>query len=267
MGNTANPIYNGAVFADEEDVVYVSVNYRLSIFGFSGAPNITQNVALTDQRLGLEWARDNVAQFGGDPKRITVVGQSAGAISSDLIPFAYPDDPIANAIIAQSGSATGLLGQLLGSTPTQTNWARASEALGCGGEDSGEAGLACMRSKGWEEITNAILPFQTSALFANFGPVPDDVYADYSVQAEAGQFARLPTLAGSTSDEAAFFLAVIIAYTPINKWELDLLPAWVIQPLLDIITQAIFTCPASSAAEYRHRFDIPSWRYRYYGGK
>ena len=59
-GGTNVSVYNGKYFADTEDVVLVSINYRTNIFGFPGAPNIAQNVGLLDQRLAVEWVRDNI---------------------------------------------------------------------------------------------------------------------------------------------------------------------------------------------------------------
>lgn len=57
-------------------------SYRLNVFGFPGLPGMAQNVGLLDQRLAVEWARDNIAAFGGDPTRITLFGQSAGGMIS-----------------------------------------------------------------------------------------------------------------------------------------------------------------------------------------
>jgi len=75
-GNSRNPAYNGARLANDNDVVVVSVNYRVNIWGFPRAPFLPdQNLGLLDQRLGLEWIRDNIEAFGGDPKRITIFGQ------------------------------------------------------------------------------------------------------------------------------------------------------------------------------------------------
>ncbi|PQE32848.1 putative cholinesterase protein [Rutstroemia sp. NJR-2017a WRK4] len=64
----------------KEGVVYVAMNYRLGAFGWlAGNSNITANVGLLDQRLALEWVQKNIHKFGGDPKRVTVMGESAGA--------------------------------------------------------------------------------------------------------------------------------------------------------------------------------------------
>ena len=69
---------------------FVSSNgysYRLNIFGFSGAPGLTQNVALLDQRMAVEWVYENIAAFGGDPEHITIFGQSAGGASVDYYSY------------------------------------------------------------------------------------------------------------------------------------------------------------------------------------
>lgn len=64
----------------------VTFNFRMNIFGFPGSPEITgsqgitsRNLALLDQRMAVTWVRDHVAAFGGDPERITIVGQSSGS--------------------------------------------------------------------------------------------------------------------------------------------------------------------------------------------
>ncbi|KAG9092954.1 hypothetical protein FS749_015301 [Ceratobasidium sp. UAMH 11750] len=68
------------------------MNYRLSVFSF---PNFrsARNAGLLDQRLALEWARNNTERFGGDPLRITLFGQGAGGISADARMFAMWNSP------------------------------------------------------------------------------------------------------------------------------------------------------------------------------
>ena len=91
-GNSDNVAYNGQYIAQDEDVVLVSFNYRLNVFGFPGTPNATQNLGLLDQRLAIEWVRDNIEKFGGDAERITIFGQSAGSASVDYHTFAWADE-------------------------------------------------------------------------------------------------------------------------------------------------------------------------------
>ncbi|MFF9147981.1 carboxylesterase/lipase family protein [Streptomyces sp. NPDC014861] len=79
-GSNAVPLYDGAAFA-RDGVVLVSLNYRLGVEGFGVFPDAPANLGLRDQIAALEWVRENAAAFGGDPGRVTVFGESAGAIS------------------------------------------------------------------------------------------------------------------------------------------------------------------------------------------
>ena len=72
--------YDGSVLAGEGDIVVVGVNYRLGALGFLHLPGVAEgNMGLLDMVAALRWVRDNIADFGGDPARVTLVGQSAGA--------------------------------------------------------------------------------------------------------------------------------------------------------------------------------------------
>jgi para-nitrobenzyl esterase len=77
-GSSAQPIYDGTAFA-RDGVVFVSMNYRLGVEGFALLPDAPANRGVLDLLLALEWVRDNVAAFGGDPSNVTVFGESAGA--------------------------------------------------------------------------------------------------------------------------------------------------------------------------------------------
>ncbi|MGW7229609.1 carboxylesterase/lipase family protein [Streptomyces cyaneofuscatus] len=79
-GSSAVPVYDGWAFA-RDGVVLVSVNYRLGVEGFGLFPDAPANRGLLDQLAALEWVRDNIAALGGDPDRVTVAGESAGAVS------------------------------------------------------------------------------------------------------------------------------------------------------------------------------------------
>ena len=87
------------VVRDNEDITLVSFNYRTNIFGQPNAPQLvnasqSQNFGLLEQRAAIEWVHANVAQFGGDPERVTIFGQSAGGTAVDAYSFAYPNDTI-----------------------------------------------------------------------------------------------------------------------------------------------------------------------------
>ncbi|KAL2845067.1 Alpha/Beta hydrolase protein [Aspergillus pseudoustus] len=267
IGSANSPVYDGSILAEENDVVVVSFNYRLNIFGFSGAPGQPANVGLLDQRLALEWTRDNIERFGGDPARITVFGQSAGGMSTDLVAYANPEDPIAHGLIAHSG----VVSPRIGSNETQilSTWYNVSATLGCGDASAGEETVTCMRNKSQEELLAAIETHGTSALMSGFVPYGDGVVLPHSVAeaAEAGDFAKIPFLTGNTDYEAGFFFIVAIAYSNITTIEeVDAIPWDLVRPLGNLLTRVAFTCPAADAAELRRKHGVPSWRYRYYGG-
>ncbi|MET8950254.1 carboxylesterase/lipase family protein [Streptomyces sp. NPDC004129] len=79
-GSSAVPVYDGSAFA-RDGVVLVSFNYRLGVEGYGLFPDAPPNPGLRDQLAALEWVHDAIAAFGGDPDRVTVFGESAGAIS------------------------------------------------------------------------------------------------------------------------------------------------------------------------------------------
>lgn len=78
-GESGESVYDGALLAREGNVVVVTLNYRVGMEGFAHVEGAPANRGLLDQVAALEWVRDNVAAFGGDPGRVTVFGESAGA--------------------------------------------------------------------------------------------------------------------------------------------------------------------------------------------
>jgi cholinesterase len=191
-GATNNPSYSGDVFADNSDVVLVSFNYRLNIFGFPSAPGIpAQNLGILDHRAATEWVRDNIAGFGGDPKRITIFGESAGSRAVDIYAYAWADakDPVVNGFICESGSAPWTEGNKM----NPTLWYSLSERLGCGGAEKGSETVACMKTKPYEGILQASRSSPGKPeLFRRFYPVTDEktVFSDYDKRAAAGRFIK-----------------------------------------------------------------------------
>ena len=80
-GGGALDWYDGAALAARGDLVVVAVNYRLAALGWLYVPGQTANVGLLDQEAAIDWVLDNILELGGDPERLTVMGQSAGASS------------------------------------------------------------------------------------------------------------------------------------------------------------------------------------------
>ncbi|MEQ1587096.1 MAG: carboxylesterase family protein [Cyclobacteriaceae bacterium] len=111
-GDGSEPRYDGAAMA-KKGIVVVTVNYRLNIFGFFAHPELSKeasykasgNYGLLDQHAGLKWVQKNITAFGGDPKKVTIAGESAGSISvSSLMASPLSKNLIAGAI-GESGAA------------------------------------------------------------------------------------------------------------------------------------------------------------------
>jgi len=151
---------------------------------------VHQNAGLLDQRMAVEWVRDNIEAFGGDPSRITLFGESAGGISVDLYTYAWTKDPIINGFIAMSGTA---LLRVASVTPGNFSaWYGVSKKLGCGGEEKGKDTLACMQKQKFEDIL-ASFKGQTDFSSPNpFGVYPDNQTAwhDYFELGRKGQFIK-----------------------------------------------------------------------------
>lgn len=101
-GSSAVPVYDGATFA-RDGVVLVSVNYRLGVEGYGLFPDVPANAGLRDQLAALQWVHESIAAFGGDPDRITLFGQSAGAISIGALLAAPQAQGLIHRAVLQSG--------------------------------------------------------------------------------------------------------------------------------------------------------------------
>jgi len=113
VGGTVEPREEGCNFVRENpDVILVSIEYRLGVFGFLHLSHLpdgkdypdTQNLGLMDQMMGLKWVHENIAAFGGDPDNVTIFGQSAGGCSVSLLPLIQGSHQYFQKVIIQSGS-------------------------------------------------------------------------------------------------------------------------------------------------------------------
>ncbi|KAJ5972734.1 Carboxylesterase type B [Penicillium vulpinum] len=143
--------------ADGLPLVYVGINYRLGFFGFatSGAMIETKdtNSGIRDQRAALEWVRDNIGSFGGDPNRVTVIGQSVGASDIGLQLTAFGGDQ--NVPFQQGVMMSGGPGLNFNSKPdlVASNTASIAQQVGCGGNEDSQT-LECLRGVPFEKLTN-----------------------------------------------------------------------------------------------------------------
>ncbi|KAI4278728.1 MAG: hypothetical protein L6R38_005183, partial [Xanthoria sp. 2 TBL-2021] len=257
-GTSNTPFYNGQYLAASQDIIVVTLNFRINVFGFSGAPNTAQNVGLLDQRLAVQWIHQNIRAFGGSPDKIVIAGQSSGSVAVDYWSFAYIDDPIVSGYIQHSGNALSF--GLNSNELALQHWYNISSLLGCGEE--GDT-LPCMRAiKNITAIEEAAAnidpppssnPARSSPIFQ---PTPDGVtvFDDYKSRYKNGSFSRLPTLLGQTNNEAAYYKIPAFRQSttlPASQWQ--------------EFNAFSFTCPTAFAARARASFDIPTWRFRYFG--
>jgi para-nitrobenzyl esterase len=210
-GNSAVPTYEGSAFA-RDGVVLVSINYRLGVYGFALLPDAPPNRGLLDQVAALEWVRDNIAAFGGDPDNVTIFGESAGAMSVCRLLAMPRARGLFHKAIAQSGSLQGA--------------ADPADAALVAGELStafgGEATAASLADAAVEKViaaqTAVGLAMAAAPDPARFGPtivaysmpfVPvidgDILPADPLAAFTAGAGADIPLLIGTNTDEWRFF--------------------------------------------------------------
>lgn len=114
-GSGRSPYYNASKLAERGDVVVVTVNYRLGALGFLYLDHVAGDLAgsgvngLRDQIESLRWVRDNIAGFGGDPGRVTIFGESAGAMSIGALLAAPEATGLFHQAVLQSGAAENVL--------------------------------------------------------------------------------------------------------------------------------------------------------------
>lgn len=173
--------------------VVVSFNYRLNIYGFPGALGLKdQNLGLLDQRAAVEWVKNNIAEFGGDPDKMVIWGQSAGAASVDFYNYAYPKDPIVGGLIMDSGTA---MIPSRGDT-TGASFNHVASQVGCSGlANDTDAQLACMRKVPAKTIEDFVAKQSNTGASPSlsFGPTADgkSVFANYTERALAGKQAKI----------------------------------------------------------------------------
>ncbi|XP_078597935.1 cocaine esterase-like [Branchiostoma floridae x Branchiostoma japonicum] len=149
--------FNGKWLASRGDVIVVAMNYRLNVFGFlsTGDRNSPGNYGLMDQRAAIVWVKENIHNFGGDPIRITIFGESAGGMAVSMQLISPKTTGLFQRAICQSGVAM---------TPGAINYnplaftKQLCDYLNCGTEDP--AGMvSALRAKGADELTQAAAVF------------------------------------------------------------------------------------------------------------
>ncbi|PON28476.1 hypothetical protein TGAM01_v202970 [Trichoderma gamsii] len=200
-----------------QSFIYVSVNYRVGGWGFMPGEEIHRegsgNAGLRDQRMGLEWVADNIAEFGGNPKRVVIWGESAGAISvfDQLVLYdgnaTYKGKELFHGAIMNSGTA--LPTDPLYGPKGKAIYKAVIEKAGCEGKPEGS--LKCLRELHNDDFAAAAnsVPgiFSYPSLALSYLPRPDDTVLTDSPDALAkkGKFHKVPVIMGSQEDEGTAF--------------------------------------------------------------
>ncbi len=201
VGAAGQPVYDGASLA-RRGLVVVTLNYRLGRFGFLAHPALTRenpdgplgNYGLMDVLAVLEWVKANIKAFSGDPRQVTLAGQSAGgAAVYDLM-----TSPLAAGLFAKAIIESGVF-----STPTTTfEKAEQAGAAAAATWDAGATDAVALRSLSAAQVQGDGPP-----LAGNFGPMIDGkvLTEDVPTAFDAGHIAAVPLLIGSNSYEVGFF--------------------------------------------------------------
>ena len=242
-GYTADPVYDGANLARTANAVVVTVNFRLGIFGFMNLPqlktgdaaNDSGNFAILDSIKALQFVNRNIANFGGDPANVTIMGQSAGAINvyalltSPQMANASPKlfhkaVPLSGGLSLASNLPAGSIATM---SPASTYLAQGNALL---------KQMLIADNRATDATVDAYIASQTSAQLADFmrsrdsglllnvllgklaalglsgsGPIPDGtvVPTDAIAAINAGNYVKGPVLAGNTRDEGKLFPAFL----------------------------------------------------------
>jgi para-nitrobenzyl esterase len=301
--STGFPLYIGSDLAKQGPAVVVTITYRLGVLGFIGHRALSRksgyggsgNYGHMDQIRALEWVRDNIAQFGGDPAKVMIFGQSGGATST-LVMLASPParDLFQSAIIHSMGAFTFSLAD------AETKGARVENSLGCTNEDPNQA-LACMRSKSAHDVTVSISNDLTMGGTGTiFGPNVDGWVLPDTIMSlvRSGKQNQVPVIVGSNSDEFTTWAPLMLPREVKTEEEYrsataayfasisSTVPAAAIQAaypstayssrkeaVIAMVSDFVYTCPArmlsralSSSQKaavrrylYAHTFTSPGW--------
>lgn len=232
-------------------VIHVAANHRVNAFGFLGGREVGRagvgNLGLKDQRLALEWTQSYISQFGGDPGKVTIYGESSGAISvsHQLLAYHGQHHNLFRAAICQSGTALPAL--KLSEGAGQETFDYIVQYVGCA--DSNDK-LACLREAPFQKLFDSLKHFPGTFSFGafplTFAPTIDGEFVTESVQdsLESGKFAKVPLISGDMLDEGT---VLALATLPLRSEE-DLrkfISTRLARPTQELITKILELWPSN----------------------
>jgi len=287
-GASANPMYNGSSLASNGDIVVVTINYRLGALGFLYLEPLGEeyaesgNLGILDQIHALQWVKNNIEMFGGDPKNVTLMGQSAGSISVTTLMSVPQAKGLFRRAIAESGAPNLCL-----SRENAANITRKFMKLA---NVTDVEGLRRLTAFQLIDVQGTLLKDAGLSASNTFAPVIDGqvLLDDPFLALNNGSAAGIPLLLGTNRNEFRLWLLLspILADVPPIAL-LDIIPdvngtfgsRWALariiaryrlsQPLarpndltMDILTDAEFWIPQVRMAEVQSKH-APTWMYRF----
>ncbi|PSS00666.1 triacylglycerol lipase [Coniella lustricola] len=214
-GGSLDPRYNLSFIVERsvamnKPMIGVSLNYRLQGLGALFSNEMLDagvaNLGLKDQRLALAWLHENIGAFGGDPSKVTIWGESAGASSVgwQLVAYGGRDDGLFRAAIEESGGPVDTK-PVLTADDWQPFYDNITAAVGCGATVTSDS-LACLRGVPIATLA-AVLNSSVTAGVPSWGGSVDGDFLPNKTTALllSGQFARVPLLHGRNHDEGTMF--------------------------------------------------------------
>ncbi|KAG6098773.1 hypothetical protein E4U30_007550 [Claviceps sp. LM220 group G6] len=221
QGGSADKRFNLSFIVEQsvqmkKPIIGVSLNYRLAAWGFLGSKEAIDagatNIGYRDQRMALHWVNENIHAFGGSPDKVTIWGESSGAESVTVQVLANngQNGRLFRGAIGQSGFG-GILPRLPGgfnaTAARQITFDNLVRSIpGCASSVNTPNALKCLRDSDFQQ-PNASITHMTEQSTANWVPVLDGNFLNNhsAKQIASGQFAKVPILVGSNSDEGAMF--------------------------------------------------------------
>ncbi|ROW17618.1 hypothetical protein VPNG_00819 [Cytospora leucostoma] len=208
-GGNLDPRYNFSFIiqqAQEMGTPFLAVmpNYRVSLWGFLYGQEVVDagitNLGMLDQRLAMHWVQENIAAFGGDPNKVTIWGESAGAgsVSAHLVAYGGRDDKLFRSAIAESSAVSRRPNY-----PSIEEWQPVyNEVVDAAQCTNATDTLACLRTVPADTL-NTVFNTSNWGSSPNFGPQIDGDFlqASQTTHLRRGEFVKVPYLTGANHDE------------------------------------------------------------------
>lgn len=277
-GSGSSAWYDGASFAEKGDVVVVTINYRLGPFGFlhlrelGGEEYATSgNCGILDQIAALEWVKENIEAFGGDPERVTIFGESAGAMSIGVLLAMPKAKGLFHQAILQSGAARNAVSAEVATRRAEKYLDKLNINV------SGVEDLVKLPAEELIKASSLITPMSLVPVVDGISlPEPPEVAI------EKGSAKDVKILIGTNKDEYNIFTVFDPMWKNANQQTMAVIfertfgPLWpelskefseghdLSQELYNkLMTVQIFTYPAIKLAEAQTKHGTPVWMYRF----